>query len=115
MIGLMLQSRTARSFLAAAAVLAGIFLWHKADSTSRVRRALAEYVANAELTAARVQLEELRRRQAVSDGARRRLQSEIETANAQATAAVEELEHYVSAVENNCVVGAELFERLRER
>jgi VIT1/CCC1 family predicted Fe2+/Mn2+ transporter len=115
MIGLILQSRTARSLLAAAAVLAGVLVWHQANTASRVRKALAEYVASAELTAARVQMEELRRRQSVSDKARRRLQSEIEEANAQATAAVEELEHYVSAVEENCVVRPELVERMRQR
>ncbi|GAB4576667.1 MAG: hypothetical protein Tsb0019_01270 [Roseibium sp.] len=115
MIGLILQSRAARSFVAAAAILAGVLLWHHADRASRVRKALAEYIASTELAAARVQMEELRRRQSVSDTARRRLQSEIETANAQARAAAEELEHYVSAVEKNCVVRPELVERMRQR
>lgn len=115
MIGLILQSRTACSFLAVAAVLGGIFVWHRIDRTSAVHTALAQYVARAELTAARVQLEEARRRKTVSDSARRHLQSQIEKANAQAEAAAEELEHYVSAVEDTCVVRPDLVERLRDR
>ncbi len=110
-----LQSRAACSALAIAAVLGGIFIWHKVDKSSAVRRAVAEYVAETELTAARVQLAELQRRKAVADGARHRLQTEIEKANAEAQAVAEDLEHYVSTVEDGCTLQPGLFERLRNR
>ena len=110
-----LQSRTARTVLTIAAVLGGLFIWHKVDKTSAVRRAVVEYVAKVELTAARVQLEELKRRQDVTDGARRFLQTEIEKANAEAEAAAQELEHYVSTVEDSCIVQPGLIDRLRNR
>jgi hypothetical protein len=115
MIGLILQSRTACSLLAVTAVLGGLFVWHVLDRSSAMRRAVAEYVARAELTSLRVELDELKRRKSVSDGAKRQLQTEIEMAHAQAEAAVEELEHYVSTVEDTCVVRADVAERLRDR
>jgi len=110
-----LQSRAACSALAIAAVLGGIFIWHQVDKGSAVHRAVAEYVAETELTAARVQLAELQRRRAVADGARRRLQTEIDKATAEAQAAAEDLEHYVSTVEDGCTVQPGLIERLRNR
>lgn len=115
MIGLVLRSRAACSLLVLAAVLGGFFVWHKVDRTSAVHRAVAEYVARSELTAIRVELDELKRRKVVSDSAKRELQTEIEMANALAEAAVEELEQYVSTVETNCVVDADLVKRLRDR
>lgn len=110
-----LKSRAACSALAVAAVLGGFFIWHKVDKSSAVRRAVAEYVADAELTAARVQLEELKRRKVVTDRANRRFLSLIEQANAEAEAATQELEHYVSTVEDSCVVQPGLVDRLRNR
>ena len=59
-IAWILQSRAACAALAIAAVLGGFFVWHKVDKSSAVRRAVVEYVADAELTAARVQLDELK-------------------------------------------------------
>jgi septal ring factor EnvC (AmiA/AmiB activator) len=115
MISLLLRSRTSCALLALAAVLSGFLVWHTIDRSSAVRRAVTEYVANAELTAIRMELSELKRRNMVSDTAKRQLQTEIDKANAQAEAAVEELEHYVSAVEDNCVVHPDLVERLRDR
>jgi len=115
LVGLVLQSRTACSAIAIAAVLGGFFVWHQVDKSSAVRKAVSEFVADAELTAARVQLEELKRRQAITDGARRRLQSEIDRANAQAEAAAQELEHYVSTVGDGCTLQPDLFERLHNQ
>lgn len=115
MMALILRSRTVCSLLVLTAVLGGLFVWHTFDRSSAVRRAVAEYVARSELTAIRVQLNELKRRKAVSDGASRQLKSEIDMANALAEAAVEELEHYVSTVETSCVVRPDLVERLRDR
>lgn len=115
MMGLLLRSRTACSLLSLAAVLGGFFAWQKLDKSSAVRRAVAEYVAHAELTAIRVELREFKRRQEVAVSAKQQLQSEIEKANAIAEAAVEELEHYVSTVEDTCVVHPDLAERLRDR
>jgi hypothetical protein len=110
-----LQSRTACAALAIAAVLGGFFVWHKVDKSSAVRRAVVEYVAEAELTAARVQLEELKRRKVVTDRANRRFLSLFDQANAEAEAAAQELEHYVSTVEDDCTVQRGLFDRLRNR
>lgn len=110
-----LQSRAACSALAIAAVLGGLFFWHQVDKSSAVRKAIVEYVAEAELTAARVQLEELKRRKVVTDRANRRFLSLIEKANVEAEAASQELEHYVSTVEDSCVVQPDLIERLRNR
>lgn len=104
-----------RNLLVFAGVLWGLFLWHAADKADAVRASRDGMVARAELTAARVELAELRRRQAVADIASQRLQIEIETANAEADAAAEELEHYVSTVDDACVVQPDLFERLYRR
>jgi F0F1-type ATP synthase membrane subunit b/b' len=111
----MLQSRTACAALAIAAVLGGFFVWHKVDKSSEVRRAVVEYVADAELTAARVQLEELKRRKVVTERANRRFLSLIDQANAEAEAAAQELEHYVSTVGDGCILQPYLFERLRNQ
>ncbi|MBO6511817.1 MAG: hypothetical protein JJ979_25600 [Roseibium sp.] len=115
MIGVILRSRTACSIFAVAAVLGGFFVWHKVDKSSAVRQAVAGYVADVELKTARVQLEELKRRKVVTDQANRRFQSEINQANAEAEAAAQELERYVSTVEASCVVQPGLIERLRNR
>jgi len=102
-----------RNLLAIAGFLCGLFLWHAADKARAVRFSKEGMVARAELTAARTQLEELRRRQAVTELARQRLQIEIEKANAEAEAVAEELEHYVSTIDDGCVVQPDLFERLQ--
>jgi hypothetical protein len=114
-LGFILRSRVACSVIAIAAVLGGLFVWHWVDKSSAVRRAVVEYVAKAELTSARVQLEELKRRKVVSDQANRRIQSEIEQATAEAEAVAQELEHYVSTVEDSCVLQPDLIDRLRNR
>ncbi|POF29588.1 hypothetical protein [Roseibium marinum] len=113
--GALLRSRAACSVLAVAAVLGGFFVWHKVDRSGAVRRAVVEYVAKVELASSRAELEELKRRHAVAAGAAMRLQTEIEKAFAEAEAAEQELEHYVSTVEDSCVVEPGLVERLRNR
>ena len=115
MIALLLKSRAACSLFSLVAVIGGLFVWHQVDKTSAVRRALANYVAHSELQALRVHLNEANRRHAVAQTARKQLEAEIEQATAQAEAAAEELEHYVSTVEDNCVVDPGLRERLRNR
>ena len=80
-----------------------------------MRQAVAGYVADVELTATRVQLEELKRRQDLTAKANRHLQTEIQKASAEAAAIEEELKLYVSTVEENCTVGPDLIERLRNR
>jgi len=104
-----------RNLLVVAGALFGLFLWHAADKARAVRTSREGMVARAELTAARTQLEELRRRQAVTDVARERLQIQIEEANAEAEAVAEELKHYVSTLDDGCVVRPDLFERLHGR
>ena len=110
-----MKSRTACCALAIAAVLGGFFVWHNVDKSSAVRQAVVEYVAKAELTATRVQLEELKRRNIVVAQANQRFVSLIETANAEALVAAQELERYVSTVEVGCVVQPDLVGRLRNR
>jgi len=92
-----------------------LFTWHQIDKTSAVRKAVNEYVAGAELTSLRVQLEETKRRKAVTDRANARHLTRIEQAFADAEAAAEELEHYASTVESSCVVQPDLIDRLRNR
>jgi hypothetical protein len=94
---------------------AAFFVWHKVNKSSAVRRAVFEYVADAELTAARVQLEELKRRKVATDRVNRRLLSLINQANSEAEAAAQELEHYISTVGDGCTVQPDLFDRLRNR
>lgn len=115
LLGAVLQSRVACSILAVLAFLGGLYAWHTFDKSSAVRKAVIDYVAQAELTSARVQLEEQRRRRAVADKANRHLQTEIDQANADAAAAAEELEHYVSQVDDSCIVQPDLSDRLRAR
>jgi len=115
MMALVLRSRAVRSLLLLAAALGGFFVWHALDKSTAVHRAVVEYVAQSELTSLRVELNELKRRKDVSDHAKRQLLSEIEKANAEAEAAVEELEQYVSTVETTCVVHPDLVKRLRDR
>ncbi|MBO6858492.1 hypothetical protein [Roseibium sp.] len=104
-----------RNLIIVAAILGGLFVWHKVDKSSAVRRAVVEYVADVELTTSRVQLEELKRRQALTSKANRHLQNEIEKANADAEAATQELEHYVSTVDDNCTLLPPVIDRLRNR
>ncbi|MDN3720105.1 hypothetical protein QW131_15210 [Roseibium salinum] len=94
---------------------AAFFVWHKVDKSSAVRRAREGYVTQAELTSTRAQLEELRRRQAVADAARGYFNSEVQKAQAEAKAAEQELERYVSTVEDSCVVRSGLIDRLHNR
>jgi len=115
MIAMLLKSRAVCSVLSVAAVSGGLFVWHTLDKSSAVRRAVAEHVAAIELSALRVQLNELNRRQAVADMAKKRLKVEIEKATARAEAASEELEHYVSTVEDTCIVDPDLHGRLHNR
>ncbi|WP_428687391.1 hypothetical protein [Roseibium sp.] len=97
------------------AVSLAVFVWHKVDKSSAVRHAVAEYVADVELRAVRARLDELRRRKAVSDGANHNLQIEVNKVNAEAEASAQELERYVSTVEDGCVVQPGLLDRLRSR
>ncbi|WP_299812457.1 hypothetical protein [uncultured Roseibium sp.] len=115
LLGTIFQSRAACSVLAVAAAIGGLFVWHTVDKSSAVRRAVAEYVADMELTAAKAQLDELQRRETVADQARHRLQSEIDLAQAEALAATQELETYVSSVGDGCTVQSDLLDRLRNR
>lgn len=113
MMALLLKSRAASSLLTVIAIFGGLFVWHLADKTSAVRKAVAEYVAQAELQALRASLSEVSRRQAVTDFANKSLEIEMEQAKEQAKKATRELEHYVSTVEDNCIVDPALRKRLR--
>ncbi|MBD1544888.1 hypothetical protein [Roseibium aggregatum] len=92
-----------------------LFAWHKIDKTSAVRRAVAGYVADVELSAKNAELAELKRRSAVFVSANKNLLSQVAAANADAEAANQELEHYVSTVDDDCAVDGALLERLRNR
>lgn len=113
MIAILLRNRFAFSLLSVTAVFGGLFVWHLTDKTSAVRKAVAEYVAQAELQALRASLSEIRRRQVVTDNANKSLEFEMEQAKEQAKKATRELEHYVSTVEDNCIVDPALRKRLR--
>lgn len=113
--GAVLQNRTLKMLIILAAVSGGFFVWHKIDRSNAVRAAREGYVRQVELIAAQKRLALLERRQVIADTARRHLHTEIEKALAEAEAAEQELEHYVSTVEDNCVVKPDLAERLRNR
>ncbi|WP_299817487.1 hypothetical protein [uncultured Roseibium sp.] len=115
MLGAVLRNRTLKTLMILAAVSGGFFVWHKIDRANAVKAAREGYVRHVELVAAQKQLELLEHRQAIADTARRHLHTEIEKALAEAEAAEQELEHYVSTVEDNCVVKPDLAERLRNR
>ncbi len=92
-----------------------LFAWHKIDKTSAVRLAVTGYVADVELSAKNAELAELKRRSAVFASANRNLLSQVAEADADAEAANQELEHYVSTVDNDCAVDGALLERLGNR
>ncbi|WP_421983329.1 hypothetical protein [Roseibium sp.] len=115
LVELALKSRTVVAVISVAAVLGGLLVWHKVDKSSAVRRAVVEYVAKVELTSARVQMEELKRRKLVAERVSRQFRTLIEQANADAEAATKELEKYASTVGADCVVQPDLIERLRNR
>ena len=105
---------TSRAGIVALACLA-LFTWHRIDRTSAVRRAVAGYIADVELAAKNAELAELKRRSAVFAAANRTLLSQVAQADAEADAANQELEHYVSTVADDCTVDSTLLERLRNR
>jgi len=115
LLDLLMKSRVAVFVLAAVIVLGGLFTWHKADKIQAVRQAREGYVTRAELASTRAELEELRRRKFVADRARRHLNLEIAKARVQSEAAEQELEHYVSTIEDSCVVQPDILDRLRNR
>ncbi|WP_346908562.1 hypothetical protein [uncultured Roseibium sp.] len=92
-----------------------LFSWHEVDKTSAVRRAVAGYVADVELAAKNAELAELKRRSAVFASANKNLLDQVARANADADAANQELEHYVSTVADDCAVDGALLERLRNQ
>lgn len=98
-----------------ALIAMALFSWHKADKTSAVRRAVAGYVADVELSAKNAELAELKRRSAVFASANNILLDQVARANADAEAVNQELEHYVSTVADDCAVDGALLKRLRHR
>lgn len=111
LLGRLLTSRAAIPVLIATV----LFSWHEVDKTSAVRRAVAGYVADVELAAKNAELAELKRRSAVFASANKSLLDQVARANADADAANQELEHYVSTVADDCAVDGALLERLRNR
>ncbi|MBN9671687.1 hypothetical protein [Roseibium aggregatum] len=114
-LGAVWQSPFLRKLVIGAAFLGGLFVLHQVDKAAAVRIARTGLVAKAELTAARAELQELKRRKTVADAVNRELQTEIEKATADAEATAQELEHHVSTVEDSCVVQPALVDRLRNR
>ncbi|WP_417681653.1 hypothetical protein [Roseibium sp.] len=96
-------------------IATALFSWHTVDKTSAVRRAVADYVADVELSAKNAELAELKRRSAVFASANKILLDQVAQANADAEAAYQELEHYVSTVADDCAVDGALLGRLRHR
>lgn len=112
--GLIWRLATSRIGIVALAALA-LFTWHKLDKGSAVRRAVSGYVAKMELETLRAELDELRRRRAAVRLANRDLQTKIQEAEAEADAAIQELEHYETTVHESCLVDGAHLKRLRNR
>jgi hypothetical protein len=108
----LLKSRTACAVLAVLAVFLGLWVWHTLDKSSAVRRAVAGYVAEAEIKALQAQLREAQHRSAVVLAANRHLNEKIAATE---QAAAQEIAAYVSTVDDNCRVDPGLSDRLRNR
>jgi chromosome segregation ATPase len=92
-----------------------LFTWHTFDKGSAVRRAVSGYVAKVELETLRAELDELRRRRAAVRLANQDLQTKVQEAEAEADAAVQELERYETTVHESCLVDGSHLKRLRNR
>ena len=115
-MGLLIRLATSR--IGIVCIIAGaLFLWHKFDKSSAVRRAVAEYVAAEELAAVNSELRETQRRAAVTMAANERLRQAAAEAEEMAATAEQELEAYVQAnpIDPDCVVDDAVIERMRHR
>ena len=86
---------------AVAAVLVALLAWHHFDKSSAVRRAVVGYVADVELTAAQAQIEEAKRRRAITSAANTHLLERLQVAEGEAQKIAREIELYEAENEIN--------------
>ena len=109
------RNKTTSAITAVAVILITLFGWHKIDKNSAVRRAVMEYVADVELTAARAQIAEANRRAAIAREATDRLDEKVQAAEGEAMRFEAEIEAYEReiTISPDGRVSDDLFERLR--
>tara|TARA_Y100000310_G_scaffold211266_1_gene212038 strand:- start:16642 stop:17007 length:366 start_codon:yes stop_codon:yes gene_type:complete len=81
-------------------VSVALFGWHKIDKTSAVRSAVANYVADVELEAARAEIKEANRRLQVSEKTSAALAQRLTELDALAAANISEIEEYAESLED---------------
>ena len=96
-------------------VAGALFVWHKVDKGSAVRKAVNQYVARVELKTAQAQIDEANRRREVAETANARLQERVQVAIGEAARVAQEIERYEAEndIPISCRVEPNLFERLR--
>jgi putative IMPACT (imprinted ancient) family translation regulator len=109
------RNKTTSALTAVAVILIALFGWHKVDKSSAVRRAVMEYVADVELTAARAQIAEANRRAAIAQEATDRLDEKVQAAEGEAMRFEAEIEAYEreTTISPDGLVSDDLFDRLR--
>lgn len=108
-----LGSRTGAIVIAVAVLGGGLYLWHKIDKSSAVRRAVASYIADVELAAVNAELALTKKAHDASLAANQAYEAELAQAETLRTEQAMELDSYVSTVDT--VVDDALLERLPNR
>ncbi|MEP3049395.1 MAG: hypothetical protein ABJL55_16225 [Roseibium sp.] len=109
----LLGSRTGAILIAVAVLGGGLFLWHKIDKSSAVRRAVISFVAKVELQAAEEELKALKARNVALTYANNSFSRRMSAAEVLQSEQVQELDAYVSTVD--CLVDGALLGRLPNR
>lgn len=112
---ILFRNRTTSVVTSLIVVSLSLFTWHKLDKRSAVRAAVMEYVAQAELTAARAQIDEANRRAAIAEAASSRLQERVQAAEGEAIRIAREIQQY-EATNDLPISGRvepDIFDRLR--
>ena len=108
-----LGSRTGAVVIATLLIVFGFLLWHQFDKSSAVRKAVAEYVADVELSSARAELALLKKAHEATLAANEAYEAELAEAHSLFEAQELELETYVSTTD--AVVNDSLLGRLPNR
>lgn len=113
--GLLFRNRATTAISAVLIAFGLLFVWHKVDKASAVRRAVAEYVADVELKSAREQIAETERRHHVTKMANFQLQERMQVLEGDARRVQQEIERYETENEINPdgIVDPNLYGRLR--
>jgi len=109
------RNKTTSAITAVLIVMAALFVWHKFDKNSAVRAAIVDYVADVELQAARAQIKEANRREAVAVAAGQRLEERMQVAKGEAARAAYDIKQYEAQNEIPVSgrVNGDIFGRLR--